>query len=154
MLQATDGIEKVSVNLATERGHVVYDSEKIGVRGVIAAIEEVGFTATLPASNVRSGPSPAELELVKLWREFLRWCRTSTWLSMLTVFFFSIAFSLPIMIITMIIPMFIMNLNMLLQKRVFGIISWSNLIVLILSTPVQVSFCLLPFPNSASLFSF
>ena len=73
VLKSTDGIEEVVVNLATERGRVIYDSEKIGVRAIITAVEDVGFTATLPTAAARTGPSPAELELAKLWRDFLKW---------------------------------------------------------------------------------
>lgn len=75
MLKSTEGVEDVVVNLATERARVVYNSEKIGVRAIISAVEDVGFTASLPTATARAGPSPAELELSKLWGDFLKWYR-------------------------------------------------------------------------------
>ncbi|KAH6948382.1 hypothetical protein HPB50_023857 [Hyalomma asiaticum] len=45
------GVTKASVSLATQRGHFVFDTELIGPRKLIQAIEELGFEASPAAVN-------------------------------------------------------------------------------------------------------
>lgn len=45
VVAAMDGVLEASVNLATERGHFVYDHQRIGARGIREKIEQLGFSS-------------------------------------------------------------------------------------------------------------
>lgn len=49
-LKYLDGINDVSVNLATEQADIEYDADKLSVDDLIAAVDDTGFEAALPES--------------------------------------------------------------------------------------------------------
>ncbi|BHF58251.1 ATPase Cu transporting protein 7B [Sparganum proliferum] len=141
-LQKLNGVQNVAVALATKRGKVTYDPHMIGHRAIIEAIEDMGFEASV----FQSSPS-----LARGNDEALRW-RTS--------FLISLIFGLPTML-TMLVFMFLWPhhagedcpSHLLLrpnqsrssdpmrsqwhQPMVVPGLSWENLILWMLATPVQ-----------------
>ena len=55
-LNGLDGVDRASVNLATERATVAFDRSQIGVNQLIGAVESIGFHATFPLERERLGP--------------------------------------------------------------------------------------------------
>ena len=55
-LNGLDGVDRASVNLATERATVAFDRSQIGVDQLIGAVESIGFHATFPLERERLGP--------------------------------------------------------------------------------------------------
>jgi len=51
-VQKLDGIQKASVNFASEKLQVVFDDQKSSVEGIIDAIKKKGYDASLPAEGV------------------------------------------------------------------------------------------------------
>lgn len=58
-LKKLDGVQEANVNLATERGTVSFDSEKLAVPELITAIENAGYSATQRQENISSTSIPA-----------------------------------------------------------------------------------------------
>jgi len=46
-LNSLDGIINVTVNIATEKGQVEYNSDKINEEGILKGVESAGYTATI-----------------------------------------------------------------------------------------------------------
>ena len=44
-LRKLDGVIKVSVNLTTEKGYVVYDSSKVSIKDIIKVVTDIGYGA-------------------------------------------------------------------------------------------------------------
>ena len=55
-LNGLDGVDRASVNLATERATVAFDRSQLGVDQLIGAVESIGFHAALPLERERLGP--------------------------------------------------------------------------------------------------
>ncbi|MGE3913632.1 MAG: heavy metal translocating P-type ATPase, partial [Chloroflexota bacterium] len=55
-----EGVQEVSVNLATEKARVVFDPAVVGLEGVTAAVEQAGYkVGELPAEQTEAAPSPS-----------------------------------------------------------------------------------------------
>ena len=55
-LNGLEGVDRASVNLATERATVAFDRSQLGVDQLIGAVESIGFHAALPLERERLGP--------------------------------------------------------------------------------------------------
>lgn len=121
ILSTEDGIISASVNLATERAKVIFNPDKIGARKIISTIEDVGYSASILSKEREENSRPQQLEVEKLKKLFLQ----------------SLIFTIPIFMLTMVIPMAAMDLHHSLQTRIFNLISWNDFLIWILSTPVQ-----------------
>ncbi|XP_054919511.1 copper-transporting ATPase 2-like isoform X2 [Dermacentor andersoni] len=62
------GVTKASVSLAMQRGHFVYDSELIGPRRLIQAIEELGFEASPAPVNKLGVDHLTHVAEIRKWR--------------------------------------------------------------------------------------
>lgn len=62
------GVTKASVSLATQRGHFVFDTELIGPRKLIQAIEELGFEASPAAVNKLDVDHLTHVAEIRKWR--------------------------------------------------------------------------------------
>ncbi|KAJ1566125.1 hypothetical protein HK405_010908 [Cladochytrium tenue] len=112
-----DGVTSVAVNLLGEVGHIVYDKNKLGVRDLVEKIESLGFDALVCDSG-----SNMQVESLHRTKEIQSW-RTAFWTSLL--------FSGSLMIVTMLLPRFIVN-HMFCPGITFG-----GAMALALATPVQ-----------------
>lgn len=62
------GVTKASVSLAMQRGHFVFDTELIGPRRLIQAIEELGFEASPAAVNKLGVDHLTHVAEIRKWR--------------------------------------------------------------------------------------
>lgn len=119
------GIHSAAVALATQRGKFKYDAEVIGVRDIVDSINKLGFTAMLFNNKDKENRDYLDQkEEIKKWR---------------TAFLISLIFGVPSMIV-MTYFMLIMSLDNKSHRDMCCIIpglSWENLLLFILSTPVQ-----------------
>src|ERR671933_83221 len=58
-LGKVDGVQEASVNLATEKAHVVFDPAVASLDQLRAAVEKAGYTAGLPLTAAEAPASPA-----------------------------------------------------------------------------------------------
>lgn len=86
-LSSLAGVERASVNLATEQATVVYKPTEVRLSGVRAAIERLGYQARPAQKRGMADEDRArkQREISVMWRKF----------------FFSVLFSLPLLYIAM-----------------------------------------------------
>jgi Cu+-exporting ATPase len=88
-LNQLDGVE-ATVNFATERAAVSFDSERVAPEQLVGAVEQVGYTASLPQTSAGEGEEAHELDPAEDLRRRL---------------LLSAAFSLPVLLLAMIEPL-------------------------------------------------
>ncbi len=117
-----EGVKEVSINLTTEKGRVVFDDSKIGVRDIINAISDVGYKAKLSQEKV-------DVERLERKQEIEMWKKKLT---------ISVILSTPVFLIAMIFNY--LNLGAFsdfLNYEVIPQVELSSVIELIFATPVQ-----------------
>ncbi|KAJ3074640.1 hypothetical protein HK102_005749, partial [Quaeritorhiza haematococci] len=114
------GVRSVSVNLLGQSGRFEYDKDKIGVRDIVEKIEGLGFNALLAELG-----SNAQIESLERTREIQAWRST---------FFKSLAYSLPVSLISMIGPMIAPGI---VEAQIMPGLSLGNLAMMLLTIPVQ-----------------
>lgn len=117
------GITSASVNMATFRISLSYDSSIIGIRSVVEAIEAAGYNALLTDSD----DTNAQLESLSKTKEVQSWKRA---------FLFSVSFAVPVFVINMLLPMYLPSLdfgNFALLPGIF----LGDVACLLLTIPVQ-----------------
>lgn len=92
------GISSASVNMATSRIALSFDSSMIGIRSVVQAIEAAGCDALLSESD----DTNAQLESLSKTKEIQDWKRA---------FKFSVSFAVPVFIFNMLLPMWMPSLD-------------------------------------------
>ncbi|KAF7588133.1 hypothetical protein BBP40_006133 [Aspergillus hancockii] len=92
------GIASASVDIATSRITVSYDSSAIGIRSVVVAIEAAGYNALLADTD----DTNAQLESLSKTKEVQEWKRS---------FLFSVSFAVPVFVINMLLPMYLHTLD-------------------------------------------
>lgn len=97
-LREKSGISSAMISLATSRATVTYDTAIIGLRAIVAVIEEKGFNTLVADSDDNN----AQLESLAKTKEIQEWK---------TAFITSLSFAIPVFFISMIIPMFLPALN-------------------------------------------
>ena len=70
-LERTDGVSKVSVNLATNKANIEYDPVKVTVSNLNAAITKAGYKPVIIDSKQMDGPIEGEQENKGLWNKFI-----------------------------------------------------------------------------------
>lgn len=115
------GVIQASVNLATERARVVYDSNLITGGGIIKVIQDTGYTAVELVEGAGDDKQRAQQE--KEYR------------SLLYTFVFSLALSLPLLLLSL--PM--MGLGAVLGpfKMMWMEFPYNKIVLFALATPVQ-----------------
>ena len=117
------GIASASVNMATFRISLSYDSSVMGIRSVVEAIEATGYNALLTDSD----DTNAQLESLSKTKEVQDWRRA---------FLLSVSFAIPVFIINMLLPMYLPTLDF--GKFVlFPGIHLGDVVCLFLTIPVQ-----------------
>src|SRR5690348_3012945 len=72
ILKSMDGVHDASVNLMTQSGRIKYDSNKLGPRTLIAAINDSGYTASLPSNDLNSTKEALERKVeIRHWKKML-----------------------------------------------------------------------------------
>jgi Cu+-exporting ATPase len=123
-LKSNPSVISVTVNLATETGHVVFDPDKTGPRDIINLIEELGFTAKIADDkNSDADKDKQREELARLKRTLI----------------FSASLTVPVFFLGMIFPKvpFVMRLYTDNSLAVISGLSWPNLLMWLLTTPIQ-----------------
>lgn len=92
------GVVSASVNMATFRISLSYDTTMIGVRSIVEAIEASGYNALLTESE----DTNAQLESLSKTKEVQEWK---------SAFLFSISFAIPVFVINMFLPMYLPALD-------------------------------------------
>ncbi len=122
-----EGIKEINVNLATEQASVSFDPTVISARKIIGAIEEIGYTASLATEEIDEERLARKKE-IKKWEKRL-------WISL--------AFTIPVFILSMIViepfrSMVPTIADALKGPEILPRVLWFNIVLLILTTPVQL----------------
>ena len=118
-----DGVKSASVNFKTSRVTINYKRAAIGLRAIVQAIEDAGYNALIADADDNN----AQLDSLAKTREIQEWRRA---------FQISLAFAIPVFLISMIIPSFIPALDFRNIELISGL--WlGDVICLVLTAPVQ-----------------
>ncbi|KAF8474260.1 putative copper-transporting ATPase [Kalaharituber pfeilii] len=126
-LRTAPGVQDVIVSLSSARATVYYFPDLTGLRNIVEIVESIGMNALLSEAEENN----AQLESLSKTKEINEWRNA---------FQFSLAFALPVFLISMIIPMVFMRWdkmhfggrNILIPGLYLG-----DLICLVLTIPVQ-----------------
>jgi Cu+-exporting ATPase len=124
-----DGITKAQVNLLAKSAFICHDPNKIGSRELVNLIEQIGYKAELAPEEDKSNQNDAMKARMKKEEKVLR-----------TRFLWSLLFAIPVLLISMIFMMALPPSNPVrhnLSKTVAPNLTIANLVLFILSTPVQ-----------------
>lgn len=97
-LRSIPGIKNAVISLSTSRATVSYDASIIGLRAIVEVVEEAGFNALLADLEDNN----AQLESLAKTKEIQEWKRA---------FLTSLGFAIPVLLISMVIPMFLPSLD-------------------------------------------
>lgn len=117
------GIVSASVNMATFRISLSYDTTVIGVRSIVEAIEASGYNALLTESE----DTNAQLESLSKTKEIQEWK---------SAFLFSVSFAIPVFVINMFLPMYLSVLDFGNVALIPGLYL-GDVACLLLTIPVQ-----------------
>ncbi|KAE8383581.1 copper-transporting ATPase [Aspergillus bertholletiae] len=117
------GITSASVDIATSRITVSYESSVIGVRSIVVAIEAAGYNALLADAD----DTNAQLESLSKTKEVQEWKSS---------FLFSLSFAVPVFIINMLLPMYLRPLDFG-KVRIIPGLYLGDVACLFLTIPVQ-----------------
>lgn len=117
------GVSSISINYLTSRATVTHRPTTTGLRAIVQTIEAAGYNALVADADDNN----AQLESLAKTKEIQEWRRA---------FFTSLSFAIPIMLISMIIPMFLKPLNFGKWEIVRGLFL-GDLLCLALTIPVQ-----------------
>lgn len=121
-LKQTAGVVSAMVSIATEKATIKFDKDIVGVRTLIETVEDIGYDATY-VSNADAQQALGDQRA----REIYRYRKD---------FYVSVVFTLPILVIMMVLDEISAVKTVLMKPAVRGI-SWMALSVCILATPVQ-----------------
>ncbi|KAF3913797.1 hypothetical protein ABW21_db0200607 [Orbilia brochopaga] len=124
LLVNLDGVESATVTFRTMKAEIEHYPSTIGIRTIFEAIEAAGFNALLSDND----ESNAQLESLAKTKEIQEWR---------TAFFFSLSFAIPVLLISMIIPMYIKPLDFGKIKLLIPGLYLGDVACLALTIPVQ-----------------
>lgn len=122
-LRQTSGVLAADVKLSTSRASITYSPSQIGIRALVESIETAGYSALLAESEDNN----AQLESLAKTKEIQEW-RKAFWLSF--------SFAVPVMLISMLIPMYLPAFDFGAFKILPGLYL-GDLLCLGLTVPVQ-----------------
>ncbi|KAF0696119.1 Aste57867_13095 [Aphanomyces stellatus] len=122
-LRTTPGVLSAVVNFATESATIKFDSKTIGIRSLVEVVEGIGYDAAVATGNAIVQTSDNRQVEIAMWK---------------SKFFIALLFTFPIMLMMTLFDN-IPEIARGLRTPVVGIpgSSWNNLILFLLSTPVQ-----------------
>jgi len=116
------GITNVHINFATTRAAITHTPSRIGLRAIVESIEKAGYNALVADSDDNN----AQLESLAKTKEIQEWYRA---------FRTSLSFAIPVFIVSMLLPMFLPQLD--IGAANWGGIWLGDVICLVLTVPVQ-----------------
>lgn len=117
------GVLMADVRLSGSRATISYQPNKIGIRALVETIENAGYNALL----VDSEDNNAQLESLAKTKEIQEWRRA---------FWIAFSFAVPVMVISMIIPMYLPSLDFGRFEIIRGLFL-GDVVCLFLTVPVQ-----------------
>jgi Cu+-exporting ATPase len=108
-LNELDGVE-ATVNFATERATVSFDPAQVAREDLVGAVEDVGYTAALPAADGEEGEAPEADPTEELRRRLI----------------FSAVLSLPVLAMAMIEPLQFENWQWLSLQLATPVVLWAG----------------------------
>jgi Cu+-exporting ATPase len=108
-LNALEGVE-ATVNFATERATVEFDTERVRTEQLLGAVEEVGYTASLPSAEPAEGEPDQSDPTADLRRRLI----------------FAAALSLPVLLLAMIEPLQFENWQWLSLQLATPVVLWAG----------------------------
>jgi len=123
-LRTLPGVNSASVSLSTSRLSINHQPQIVGLRSLVETIEAEGYNA-LVADN---DDNNAQLESLSKMKEIAEWRRA---------FRISLAFAIPVFLISMIIPMFLPFLDFCGRLVLLPGLYLSDIVCLVLTIPVQ-----------------
>lgn len=117
------GVSSANVKLSNSRATVVFNPSQIGIRGLVEGIENLGYNALLAESDDNN----AQLESLSKTKEIQEWRKA---------FFVSLSFAVPVMLISMIIPMYLKPLDFGRIRIIRGLYL-GDIACFLLTLPVQ-----------------
>ncbi|KAK2821866.1 hypothetical protein FQN49_007593, partial [Arthroderma sp. PD_2] len=123
LLLKNPGILAASVQLSKSQASVSFNSSQIGIRAIVSVFEDAGYNALLAESDDNN----AQLESLAKTREIQEWRRA---------FIISLSFAIPVMLISMIIPMYLKFLDFGKVELIPGLFL-GDVACLLLTIPVQ-----------------
>jgi Cu+-exporting ATPase len=125
LLANIPGIASANINYSTTRAAIVHTPSRIGLRAIVDIIEKAGYNALVADSDDNN----AQLESLSKTKEIQGWKRA---------FKISLAFAIPVFLISMFIPMFLPFLDIGSVKVPIIPGLWlGDVLCLILTIPVQ-----------------
>ncbi|RKF60035.1 putative copper-transporting ATPase HMA5 [Golovinomyces cichoracearum] len=122
-LKSLSGVNAAIIDLATGRLNITYQSNIIGLRGLVEFIEKQRYNALVAENDDNN----SQLESLAKTKEITEWRRA---------FKISLTFAIPVLLISMIFPMFIPVLDFGSLLLIPGLYL-GDIICLILTIPVQ-----------------
>jgi P-type Cu+ transporter len=123
-LRAVPGVNSASVSLSTSRLSVAHQPQLVGLRSLVETMEAEGYNA-LVADN---DDNNAQLESLSKMKEITEWR---------TAFRMSLAFAIPVFLISMVFPMLLKFLDFGRIKLVLPGLYLGDIVCLVLTIPVQ-----------------
>ncbi|HVD41608.1 MAG TPA: heavy metal translocating P-type ATPase [Solirubrobacterales bacterium] len=108
-LNQLDGVE-ATVNFATERATVAFDSAQVGPEQLLGAVESVGYSASLPGTEAKGDESEEADPTADLRRRLV----------------FAAALSLPVLLLAMIEPLQFVNWQWLSLQLATPVVLWAG----------------------------
>lgn len=123
ILLNTPGILSASVRLSSSQASVSFNPSQVGIRAVAKVFEDAGYNALLTESDDNN----AQLESLAKTREIHEWRRA---------FLLSLSFAIPVMLISMIFPMYLHFLDFGSVELIPGLFL-GDVACMFLTIPVQ-----------------
>jgi Cu+-exporting ATPase len=123
-LRSLPGVNSASVSLSSSRLSINHQPQLVGLRSLVDTIEAKGYNA-LVADN---DDNNAQLESLSKMKEITEWRRA---------FRVSLAFAIPVFLISMIIPMFLPFLDCSRLEVLLPGLYLGDIVCLVLTIPVQ-----------------
>ncbi|GAM83096.1 hypothetical protein ANO11243_010820 [Dothideomycetidae sp. 11243] len=123
IIRSKDGVLNCAINYSTTRATIAYQPSKIGLRSLVTLIEDTGYNALLCDSDDNN----AQLESLAKTKEIQEWHRA---------FKLSLAFTIPVFLVSMVFPMFVPFLDFGSVSLIPGLYL-GDVFSLILTIPVQ-----------------
>ncbi|KMP00473.1 copper-transporting ATPase 2 [Coccidioides immitis RMSCC 2394] len=122
-LRNTTGVLAADVKLSNSRATIAYQPSRIGIRALVEIVESGGYNALLAESE----DNDAQLESLAKTKEIQEW-RKAFWVSF--------SFAVPVMLISMLIPMYLPALAFGRFEIIHGLFL-GDIVCLLLTIPVQ-----------------
>lgn len=122
-LLQNSGVQSASVKLSNSKATITFNPSKVGIRALVTLIEEAGYNALLADSSDNS----AQLESLAKTKEVQEWRRA---------FWISFAFAVPVMLVSMVIPMYLPAIDFGSAEFIPGLF-FGDILAMLLTIPVQ-----------------